>query len=344
MPEASHEIQGRRITRKYGILAIVLVIIIVIIALVTWFGVNAANREAKSYETAFDSWNGQTKADLIKTTSTLPKNLYVFDDQSSKKNLATQKKGCDQIEQTLGKVTDAAKKAPKLKASMFGGLSGSYGDAKKHATTRSKTVQAYLDAAEKTYQQVLTDCRWNIKVNTAAVESQKLYDEADKLDQNYHEQQGGSICNNKGGCLPENDGQRKKYLSTFRRATESAIDKILPQLAPDQCGRTSLSVSCQKLHDGYKAVFNADIHYVDVTSKLTSAIHNSKIDAALKVYDKADAALSKAMLAAFKKQYPDFTVSKELKKDAETSDRWLDAVAHGRIHELVGEQADIKKL
>ena len=344
MPETSHQRQRGKISRKVLLIGGGLVAVLVIV-LGVWLGVDAAGKEAERYEKAFATWSKGTKPELIKASSSLPQGTYVFDDQTSKKNLAIQKKGCDKVEQTLGKITDATKNAPELKESPFGGLSAVHGDTKKQADKQSETIQTYLGTAKKAYQQVLTDCRWNIATNTAAVKSQELYAALDKkYDQNYGERQDGSHCNNQSGCIPENDAKRKKYLDVFRRAQQAAVDKILPRLLPERCGQTSFGKDCQKLHDGYEAVFEANLYYVKVASKLTTVINSQPITKAIKVYDKADAALDKTMLSAFKKQYPEFAQTKRLKDSPGQSDSWLDAVARGRISALVKAQTDIKKL
>src|SRR5690606_7399382 len=136
---------------------------------------------------------------------------YVTQRANETMQLVRQKKGCDQIDASIGVVTKAGKRLPTLDGSTFSGLSSSYGDASDRATERQEVVDDYVESATDTLEQLVRDCRWNFRFNAASTEPARLYDESEKYLFKAGTTEPGAVCPGKVDCISSITKKKNTY-------------------------------------------------------------------------------------------------------------------------------------
>ena len=307
--------------RKIGRVWIIAVAVVVFLALAVGgaaYGVKAkGDAKAKDYAKALDAWNDQ-RNDLLGAPAEANRDLWDFDDATTKKSLAQQKVACARV---LTLRTAAAKNAaavPEEPDTFFKLLSSDERDAIKDSATRKKAVVAYAKAADEVLLQLRKDCTWNIKVNATnddASGAKKIFAKAKGLLLKPGQTTGNYYCpsTSKVSCLPATVQERTKYVELVLKGLKVSKDYYSKRFfAGGSCARTSYDELCAALKSNLSSYYANIGDYGDVIKSLAPSTSKlrKEYDQMVKGNKAADKAFKKTLLKARPKLKSDFRVSK----------------------------------
>lgn len=307
----------RKRSRKW----IVLIVVVVVLALGLGgaaYGVKAkGDAKAKEHAKALDGWNDQ-KNDLLGAPSEANRELWDFDDATTKKSLAKQKVACDRVLTLRKSAARNAAAVPKEPDNFFKLLSSDEREAIKDSAAREKAVKAYAKAADKVLVQLRRDCAWNIRVNATKSSksgSKKIYDQAEGLLLKPGRSAGNYYCpsTSKVSCLPASVQERTRYVELILKGLKVEKAYLTKRwFAAGSCARTSYDELCSALKSNLSSYFaNVGDYGAVITSVAPS---NSKLrqefDRMVKGNKAVDKAFKKTLLKARPEFKSDFRVSK----------------------------------
>lgn len=327
----------RKRSRKW----IVLIVVVVVLALGLGgaaYGVKAkGDAKAKEHAKALDGWNDQ-KNDLLGAPSEANRELWDFDDATTKKSLAKQKVACDRVLTLRKSAARNAAAVPKEPDNFFKLLSSDEREAIKDSAAREKAVKAYAKAADKVLVQLRRDCAWNIRVNATKSSksgSKKIYDQAEGLLLKPGRSAGNYYCpsTSKVSCLPASVQERTRYVELILKGLKVEKAYLTKRwFAAGSCARTSYDELCSALKSNLSSYFaNVGDYGAVITSVAPS---NSKLRQEFDRMVKGNKAVDKAFKKTLLKARPEFKSDLRVSKYPFWQEAFFDASAGKAIEKL----------
>ena len=336
-----------RSKRPFVVGGLVLLVLVVLVAV--WFAGRAwADGKAEDYAKEFSAWQDEQGAALVSSTSKVPADTYVVgkEDVTTAKSLAKQTKGCAAVEKVAKDAKSAVSEVPTVSAGAAGIFSSDLRDAAKTSEKRADVVKAYAKKAATAYEQVHTDCTWNIAFNKRTADEKRstaLY----KKSQKYLDKRGptgpGAQCNF-DTCIAYAKPDRIKYAAITRQAY--TLDwKNLKKVYANGCADTSYGAAmCKALlrtNDRYR---DTRINFSEVVRKATNSVDNpvfDKANAQWRGVEKDNAAL---LTSTVKKAHPALAKDERLAKFPAYSDRFLLLADRALVKALAADRAKVADL
>ena len=327
----------RKLSRKW----IVLIVVVVVLALGLGgaaYGVHTkGDAKAREYAKALDAWNDQ-KNDLLGAPSEANRELWDFDDATTKKSLAKQKVACERVLTLRKSAARNAAAVPKEPDNFFKILSSDERKAIKESVAREKAVKAYAKAADKVLVQLRRDCVWNIKSNSVKEGdsgSKKIFAEAEKLLLKPGRSEGNYYCpsSSKLSCLPASLAGRTKYAELNLKALK--VDKayfMKKFFAAGSCDSTSYAELCTALKADIASYYANIGDYNAVFKSIDPS--NTKLKEEFEQMKKGNKAADKAFKKALFKAHPDFKSDFRVSKYPFWQEAFFDASAGKSIKDL----------
>lgn len=333
--------------RLLVVLGVIAVVLIALMAGLLWYGASAAGNKASGYDDDYAAWKAKDKPVLLAATAELPDDTYVFENDSTAKALAAQKKGCDAVAEARASVKTAAGRLPKMGDSgLLGTLSSDYHDAGARSDRRAKVVRKYVEAASKTLAQIERDCRWNISVNSTVAAPTKLFDKAAKnLLKPGDVEPGGIYCDTSADSCVSSIAKKKNAAADLQiEAVKLQRSTRLKVYQSKECAGSSYGVSCEALAAAFDARTKARLAAYEFIRKTKTSVNNGKIhemfEKSDKVTKKHDAIVSKAVLALD----PALKDNKALVKNPDWTDLFFAITAKSLLEKLDFQRSAIEKL
>lgn len=331
--------------RKPILISIVVVLLLVLVA--AFFGGRSwGNGKADDYASDFAAWQEKDGAALVADTSKVPSGTYLLKDMHTTKAIATQRKGCTEVEAVAKRARRAADDLPTVSAGPLKIVSSSLGDAADASTRREKAVAAYVKKAAAAYEQIHRDCTWNITVNaptTSTKKSAALYKKAARFLDPEGPMAGGT-CNNKDGCISNVKAKRLKYADAREEAYR--LDQAYwNRIYSGSCAKTSYGKKmCDNFRTGNTRYADVRLEQAKVVRTISSSIDSQEIiDINTKWNDvqKLNLLSSQKLL---KKEHPEAAKDKRVRESPAFTDRFLLLEARRLIAGLAKDRAAIAKL
>jgi hypothetical protein len=329
--------QRRKLSRKW-IVSIAAVVVLALGLGGAAYGVHAkGDAKAREYSKALDAWNDQ-KNDLLGAPAEANRELWDFDDATTKKSLATQKVACERVLTLRKSAAGNAAAVPKAPDSFVKLLSSDERKAIKDSVAREKAVTAYAKAADKVLVQLHKDCVWNIRSNSVKEGdsgSKKIFAEAEKLLLKPGHSAGNYYCpsSSKVACLPASSAGRTKFAELILKALK--VDKAYVMkrfFAPGSCDSTSYGDLCAAMKATLASYYSNLGDYGAVFKTIDAS--NIKLKQEFEQMKKGNKAADQAFKKALFKARPDFKSDLRVSKYPFWQEAYFDASAGNAIGDL----------
>ncbi|RYJ05880.1 MAG: hypothetical protein EON52_09270 [Actinomycetales bacterium] len=233
-----------------------------------------------------------------------------------------------------------------MSAGPLGLLSSKLRDAAETSDERSDAVKAYAKKAAAAYDQIHTDCVWNIAFNKRTTDEKRstaLYKKAAK----YLDKRGptgpGARCNF-DTCIAYAKSDRVKYAAITRQAY--TLDwRNSRKVYKNGCNETSygkaMCSALLRVTDRYR---DTRINFSEVVRKATNSVDNPVFDRANAQWRGVQKDNTALLQSTFKKAHPDLAKSKKLAQDPGYSDRFLLVAARALVADLAAGRAKLADL
>ncbi|RYJ04273.1 MAG: hypothetical protein EON52_16645, partial [Actinomycetales bacterium] len=264
-------------------------VLLVLVLVGVWFAGRAwADGRADDYTKDFAAWEKEQGAALLSSTTKVPDGTYIIGkDVTTTKAIASQQKGCAAAEKTAADARDAESDVPTVSAGPFGLLSSTLRDAADTSEERSDAVKAYAKRAAEVYEQIHTDCVWNIAFNKRTADEKRstaLYKKAAK----YLDKRGptgpGAQCN-LDTCIAYDKSDRVKYAAITRQAY--TLDwRNAQKIYKNGCNETSYGKAmCSAFLRATDRFRDTRINFSEVVRTATNSVDNPVFDRANAQWD-----------------------------------------------------------
>jgi hypothetical protein len=324
----------------------ILVVLLLLVVAALFGGRSWGDGRAEDYASDFAAWQEKDGATLVADTSKVPSGTYLLEDMHTTKAVATQRRGCAEVEAVAKRARTSADDLPTVSAGPVGLVSSKVGDAADDSTRREKAVAAYARKAAAAYEQIHVDCSWNLVVNTPTQSSKKsaaLYKKAAK----YLDPEGpmiGGTCNNKDGCISNVKAKRIKY-ADIREQAYRLDQKQWDRMYAAGCAKTSYGKKmCDSFRTGNTRYADVRLEQAEVVRSISSSIDSKEIvdvNAKWAEVQRLNLLSSQKML---KKEHPEAAEDKRVREYPAFTDRFLLLEARRLVAGLAKDRAAIARL